>query len=105
MLSVWPEATASAESFEPVLRFNEELQEAGVWVFAAVLGPRSHTRVVHTSGGVRVIDGPYAEAKELIGGFCIIDVNDLDEALEWARKGSTASKMPVEVRPLHDPTS
>jgi hypothetical protein len=49
-------------------------------------------------------DGPYAEAKEQIGGFTVIEAADLDEALAWARKGSEACMWPVEVRPfLGDP--
>ena len=49
-------------------------------------------------GEVSMTDGPYAEAKEQIGGFSVIEAADLDEALEWARKGSEACMWPVEVR-------
>ena len=50
-------------------------------------------------------DGPYAEAKEQIDRFTVIEAADLDEALEWARKGAEACGWPVEVRPFLDPPS
>lgn len=47
-----------------------------------------------------VTDGPFAESKEFLGGFWIIEATDLDEALDWARRGSAACAGPVEVRPF-----
>lgn len=80
---------------------NEELQKAGAWVFAAGLHPASSATVVRSSGGeTSMTDGPYAETKEQMGGFWIIDVPDLDAALEWAGKASGACERPVEVRPV-----
>ena len=80
--------------------FNDELQKAGAWVFAAGLHPASSATVVRSSGGVvSMTDGPYAETKEQMGGFWMIEVADLDAALEWAVKASAACEGPVEVRP------
>ena len=80
---------------------QQEMKEAGAWVFFATLTSAESATVVSARGvDVSMTDGPYAEAKEQIGGFTIIEASDLDEALEWARKGSEACRGPVEVRPL-----
>lgn len=108
LLSVFQEADAASpppEMIEKVMAqvgaHQRELKEAGVWVFfGALTSPESATVVTATDSGVSMTDGPYAEAKEQIGGFTVIDVADLDEALEWARKGSEACMWPVEVRPF-----
>lgn len=81
--------------------FNQELQDAGAWVFAGGLHPASSATVVRSNGGeVSMTDGPFAESKEQMGGFWIIDAADLDAALEWARRGAAACEGPVEVRPF-----
>lgn len=68
-------------------RFNEELQKAGVLVDLAGLQPSSKGARVKFSRGKRaVIDGPFAETKELIAGFWIIQVGSLKEAIEWAKR-------------------
>ena len=80
--------------------FNDDLQKADAWVFAAGLHPASSATVVRSSGGVvSMTDGPYAETKEQMGGFWMIDVADLDAALAWAGKAAAACEGPVEVRP------
>jgi hypothetical protein len=108
MISVWHDETYEVDfsSPEALLRvaqvgaFNEELQQAGAWVFAAGLHPSSSATVVRSSGGdVSMTDGPYAETKEQMGGFWMIEATDLDAALEWAGKAAAASEGPVEVRP------
>ncbi|MDY7104793.1 MAG: YciI family protein [Actinomycetota bacterium] len=86
-----------------VAAHQEELKAAGAWVFFGALTDAASATVVRaTDGQVSMTDGPYAEAKEQIGGFTIIEAADLDEALEWARKGSEACLWPVEVRPFLD---
>jgi hypothetical protein len=83
--------------------FNTELQDAGAWVFGGGLHPASSATVVRESGGeVSMTDGPYAESKEQMGGFWIIEAPDFDAALEWARRGAAACEGPVEVRPFQD---
>lgn len=82
-------------------RFNADLEAAGAWVFAGGLHPASAASVARLDGGaVSMTDGPYAEAKEHIGGFWIIDTPDRATADDWARRAATACEAPVEVRPL-----
>jgi hypothetical protein len=82
--------------------FNDELTAAGAWVFGNGLHSKASATVVRPSDGeVSMTDGPYAESKEQMGGFWVIEAPDLDAALEWARKGALACEDPVEVRPFH----
>lgn len=83
--------------------FNAELMESGSYVFGGGL-QAAFTATVVSSDGVEtsMTDGPYLEAKEHVGGFWIIEANDLDAALAWAAKGSTACRDTVEVRPFQD---
>ncbi len=78
---------------------NKEMMDAGAWVFANGLQPASTATTLRSEGGkVSMIDGPYAETKEQMGGFWVIEAADLDDALGWARKASVACEGPVEVR-------
>lgn len=86
-----------------VAAHQEELKAAGAWVFFGALTDAASATVVRAvEGEVSMTDGPYAEAKEQIGGFTVIEAADLDEALEWALRGSEACMWPVEVRPFLD---
>jgi len=90
-------------AFRQVDAFNAEVQAAGVWVFGGGLHAPEIATVVRAQDGDTIItDGPFAETKEQLGGFWIIDVPDLDAALAWAAKGSAACMGPVEVRPFQD---
>ena len=108
LLSVFQEEGAEPPSPEQaemmmtrVAAVQEEMKAAGVWVFFGALTDASSATVVRAADGeVSMTDGPYAEAKEQIGGFTVIEVADRDEALEWARNGSEACMWPVEVRPF-----
>ncbi|MGZ6887142.1 MAG: YciI family protein [Acidimicrobiia bacterium] len=81
--------------------FNDELTSTGTWVFGAGLHPASSATVVRATGGdMAMTDGPYAETKEQMGGFWIIEAADLDAALGWASKAAAACEGPVEVRPV-----
>ena len=108
LLSVFQEEGAEPPSPEQaqmvmarVAAVQEELKAAGAWVFFGALTDASSATVVRGADGeMSMTDGPYAEAKEQIGGFTVIEAADLDEALEWARKGSEACLWPVEVRPF-----
>jgi hypothetical protein len=82
---------------------NEEMEAAGVRLFAGGLRPVSSARSLRArpNGEVFITDGPYLETKEHVGGFWILEVADLDEALAWARKAVVACRTPVEVRPFH----
>jgi hypothetical protein len=80
---------------------NAELKAAGAWVFTAGLHPPSTATVVRLQGAdVLITDGPFAEGKEHVGGFIVIQAPDLDAALEWGRKATRATTLPIEVRPL-----
>ena len=77
------------------------MQATGAWVFGAGLKSTSSATLVNATGGdVSMTDGPYAETKEQMGGFWVIEAADLDAALEWGRKCAVACEGPVEVRPF-----
>ena len=83
--------------------FNQELRDAGAWVFSAGLHAPSTATVLRVKDGeVLMTDGPFAEGKEYLGGLCIINAPDLDAALEWGRKATRATTLPIEVRPFVD---
>ena len=80
---------------------DQEMRDAGVWVFAGGLHEPSTATVLRPSDGdVLVTDGPFAEGKEHVGGFSIITAPDLDAALEWGRRLARATTLPIEVRPF-----
>ena len=82
---------------------NVEMIEAGVRQFAEGLRPVGEARslTADTDGSVSVKDGPYLKGDEHIGGFWILDVANMDEALSWGRKAVIACRTPVEVRPFY----
>lgn len=80
---------------------NADMRAAGVWVFSnGLLPPESATVVRARDGEILMTDGPFAEAKEHLGGFTIVDVPDLDAALDWGGRLARATTLPVEVRPF-----
>jgi hypothetical protein len=82
---------------------NADLLAAGAWVFTGGLHPPSASTVVRFADGeVLMTDGPFAEGKEHIGGFWVIDVPDLDDALRWAGRAAEATTLPTEVRPFRE---
>ena len=82
---------------------NDELRAAGAWVFGGGLQPSSTASVVQLKDGeVLITDGPFAEGKEQVGGYWVIEAPDLDAALEWGRKATRACRVPIEVRPFQD---
>jgi hypothetical protein len=90
-------------AFAAVDAFNTEVQAAGAWVFAGgLLPPQSATVVDATGGQVVTTDGPFAETKEVLGGFYVVDVADLDEALGYAAMIPGAKSGSIEVRPIVD---
>jgi hypothetical protein len=87
--------------FSQVDAFNTKLQAEGAWVFAGGLMPIEQSTCVDATGDKPVVtDGPFAESKEYLGGFWIIEAADLDAALAWAAEGSRACEGKVEVRPF-----
>ena len=97
--------TPSAEEMEQIFKdvdvFNDELKTMGAWVFAGGLHPADTATVVRVKDGeVLTTDGPFAETREQLGGFWIIEASDLDAALALAARGAAACRNPVEVRPF-----
>ena len=98
-------APPEPEVFEPIMRavakFSEDLAASGSWVFNEGLHPADVATVVRSRGGETLItDGPYVEAREHVGGLVIVDVEDLDAALVWAKRAAEATTLPIEVRPF-----
>ena len=84
----------------------EETKTAGAWVFNGGLHPPSTATVLRfQEGDMLTTDGPFAEAKEHIGGFVIVKAADLDAALEWGRKLARVIALPIEVRPFQGDVS
>lgn len=83
--------------------FNKGLEAAGAWVFAGGLHPPASATTVDDTGDATVMtDGPFAESTEYLGGFWVIEVADLDAALEWGKKCSRALQSRIEVRAFQD---
>jgi hypothetical protein len=98
-----PEPEVGEKIMADVDAVNTELQQAGAWVFAGGLHPSSTATVVRVDGGdVLITDGPFAEGKEHVGGFWVIQAPDLDSALDWGRKATRACRVPIEVRPFQE---
>jgi hypothetical protein len=101
-----PQATREAvaqASYDRVGRVNSEMRSSGAWVFGGGLLPSDSATVVRVQNGATTMtDGPFAETKEQLGGFWVIQVDDLDQALAWAEKCAEACGGPVEVRPFDD---
>jgi hypothetical protein len=80
---------------------EEEMKSAGAWLFGGALHEADTATVVRVSDGeVLTTDGPFAESKEHLGGFYIIEAEDLDAAVVWASKTTAAVSKPIEVRPF-----
>ena len=89
--------------YADVEALNQEIKAAGAWVFAGGLHPPATATVLDGgSGDVVTTDGPFAETKEQLGGFWVVQADDLDAALAWGRKATVACAGPVEVRPFQD---
>lgn len=92
-----------AEAVEAMMKFNEELAEAGALITLDGLHPPTRGARVSFKGETpSVTDGPFAEAKEVIGGYWVIDVNSKDEAIEWAKKCPAAEGDVIEIRQVFE---
>ncbi|MFI2347137.1 YciI family protein [Streptomyces sp. NPDC019443] len=88
------------QSHKQVGIIEQEMKSAGAWVFSGRLhGPDTATVVRMSDGKVLTTDGPFAESREHLGGFYIIEAPDLDAAIAWASKVTDAIKAPIERRP------
>jgi hypothetical protein len=89
------------QSWAQIQVLNEELKSAGAWLFSGRLHePGTATVVRIADGEVVTTDGPFVEAREHLGGFYIIEAEDLDAALVWASKAAAAVGKPIEVWPF-----
>lgn len=95
----------STELFEAMGKFNEELVKAGIMQAGDGLRPSSHGKRVAFDGASRtVIDGPFAATNELVAGFWLWDVKDLEEAVAWVKRCPNPMPGPseIEIRPLYE---
>jgi hypothetical protein len=95
----------TAKMFEAMGRFNEELSKAGVLLAGDGLKPSSQAKRVAFDGpGRRIIDGPFAETRELVAGYWLWEVKDMDEALAWVKRCPNPMPGPseIEIRPLYE---
>jgi hypothetical protein len=100
-----PPTPEMLEAFAAMDRFTEELVKAGVFVAGAGLQNTAQAKRIVSDGASRtVIDGPFAETRELIAGFSIWEVKDMDEALAWAKRSPVISgmKTEMEIRPFYE---
>ncbi|MBI4082135.1 MAG: YciI family protein [Candidatus Lambdaproteobacteria bacterium] len=102
-----PRAPAGYENlFEEMGKFNEELVKAGVMLAGDGLHPSSKGKRVRFAGGKKtIIDGPFAETKELIAGYWIWQVKSIDDAVEWVRRcpdPMPGEESEIEIRPLYE---
>ncbi|MEO1621768.1 MAG: YciI family protein [Cyanobacteria bacterium J06632_3] len=97
-----PEDFANREQQMPAYNaYSEALSKAGILTGGAALHPSTTSTTLRLKDGQRQVqDGPFADTKEQLGGFFLIDVSNLDEALDWAARCPAASNCAVEVRPL-----
>ena len=93
------------EMLEAMMQFNEELVDAGVMLAGEGLKPSAEgVRVAFDGASRRLIDGPFAETRELVAGFWLWQVRSLDEAIEWVKRCPNPMPGPseIEIRPLHE---
>jgi hypothetical protein len=107
-----PNRPPTKEAILAMHAFNEELEQAGVLVALGGLTPTTEgVRLKYSGGNTTVTDGPFAEAKEMIAGYALLEVKSLAEAVEWAKRAPFGVGVPageeavVELRPLFDPSN
>jgi hypothetical protein len=99
----WPKMTKAEQEqgYAAYMAYTEALTKAGAFKGSNRLRPTSNATTVRLANGKpKVLDGPYADSKEQLGGYFLIDAPDLDAALSWAARCPTASHGVVEVRPV-----
>jgi hypothetical protein len=95
----------TADLLQAMGKFNQELIDAGILRAADGLRPSSHgKRIAFDGPGRTVIDGPFAQVSELVAGFWIWEVADMDEAVAWVKRCPNPMPGPseIEIRPLHE---
>jgi hypothetical protein len=98
-----PGTMPDAKAVEAMMKYNEELQKAGVLLALDGLHPPSMGARVRFSGGKPIVsDGPFAEAKEVLGGYWMIKVKSREEAIEWAKRCPAGDNELIEVRQVQE---
>jgi hypothetical protein len=98
-----PGTVPDAKGVEKMMKFNQELQKAGVLLALDGLHPPSMgARVTFKGGKPTVVDGPFTEAKEVVGGYWLIQAKSREEAIEWARRCPAGDEELVEVRQVQE---
>jgi len=98
-----PGTMPDAKAVEAMMKYNEELQKAGVLLALDGLHPPSAgARVTFESGKPKVTDGPFPEAKEVLGGYWMIQVRSRDEAIEWAKRCPAGKNEVIEIRQVQE---
>ncbi len=98
-----PDAVPDAKQVEQMMKYNEDLAKAGVLLALDGLHPPSSAvRVSYKAGKPSVTDGPFAEAKETVGGYWIIQVKSKEEAIEWAKRAPMGDDEIIEVRQVQE---
>ncbi len=101
--SAAPDAMPSAEAVAKMMEYNKTLQQAGVLLaLDGLFPPATGARVSFSDGKATVTDGPFPEAKEVIGGYWIIQVRSHEEAIVWAKRAPMSNNEIIEVRQIHD---
>lgn len=101
--SAAPGTLPEPEAIAKMMKYNESLQRAGVLLALDGLHPPSEgARVTFVGGKPKVTDGPFAESKEVVGGYWMIDVKSRDEAIAWASRAPMADNEIIEVREVQD---
>ncbi len=101
--SAAPGTMPDAKAVEAMMKYNEDLQKAGVLLALDGLHPPSMgARVSFAGGKPKVTDGPFAEAKEVLGGYWMIQVRSKDEAIEWAKRCPGGPNEVIEIRQVQE---
>jgi hypothetical protein len=98
-----PDAMPKAEAVSAMMKYNQALKEAGVLITLDGLHPPSAGARVSFAGGKPVVtDGPFAESKEVLGGYWMIEVKSRAEAIEWAKRCPASPNEVIEIRQVHE---
>ena len=101
--SATPDALPDAEGVAKMMEYNTALQKAGVLLaLDGLLPPSTGARISFADGKATVSDGPFAEAKEAIGGYWVIQVRSREEAIEWAKRAPMSNNDVIEVRQIFE---
>jgi hypothetical protein len=102
--AIHPDFMPDMEAVKKMGKYNEELRKAGVLLgLDGLTPPSAGARVSFSGGKTKVTDGPFAETKEAIGGYWMIQVSSREEAIEWAKRCPAGTNDVIEIRQVHEP--